>query len=201
MFKKKAFSLIELLVVIAIVGILTGTAIASYKNYLVAANLSKLTAALNAIVDQSIKYSAIQGRFGSLYDLGLTTTPGATVADDASVSALLGSYYLPITSGGGLYQNTDPQNCGRYANFQVFVDATKLGIDSSLVDNPNVWIVCQIAQNKGSINRFCVYAYGTASQSQTGSLIPGMVNANITSGWDQTNQTNLGATLLSNSSC
>jgi len=197
--KTLAFSLIELMVVIAIVALLAAVALPAYQNYSISAKASSIVPVVQNIMNQSIQFSAVNGRFGNAYDLGLAATDssgnGALSNVDYSVAETLNPYFAigqSLYNSGWQIEVGDYSNfgsgapCGAWGYITGQLNPTLLGFSPSIVDNAtDLTFVCDYWNYEGVIYTNCLYAYGTAAVSQTGDLIPGWINQNTTSGWDQ----------------
>lgn len=180
----QAFSIIELMVIVAIIGILAAVSVPAYKSYIITARLSALIPQVNSIVDNSLRFSSINGRFGNAYDQGFSSTPGSAHADSPSSvnSAFRG---LSIT-------DSDEPQCGRRGYLNAYLDRDQLGFSSDIVDTnlASLGVQCTFWHYQGYLYKKCYYYYGTQSTSQTDSLLPGdsWFNVNAGTNWDFTNR-------------
>lgn len=201
---QKGFSLIELIVVITVIAILAAIAVPVYKKYTLTAKMSSVVPALTGIVEKAKVFYSQHGRVPDAYELGFPAvgTGQNTSINDATAADIIGEYYIPgsATAGFGqgltVYIGGSP-GCGIGTNagiISVYLDAEKLGFDSDVAttaisgfqSNGGVSFWMEYGIVNGTFSVQCVYAYGTESTSGIDNLVPGCVNANLTSSWDWT---------------
>jgi prepilin-type N-terminal cleavage/methylation domain-containing protein len=176
--KIAAFSLIELMVVVAIVVVLAAVAIPAYKNYMISTKVQSYTALLEGFKQQIINYHNRHGVFPNARDLGLPEDPddlAVQAADPALIGPDVTQFVIgSFTCNSDLWINIDPASLGLSDIADTFyLEIMYKEVDGMLVPYPdNKWM----------------YSYGfIAGDSITDNILPGLINQNISTGWDYTN--------------
>ncbi len=193
--KITAFSLIELMVVIAVVGVLATIAAPAYQNYIFRARLASTVPVINDLVQRSIEYASINGRFGDAYDLGLSDGIGIGGTHSVDNPSVLSPYFAnPMPGNSFIIADTGVGSCGETGVVWGYFNAAAFGLppsaDQFLIDlyGNTSWglFQCDFWHYEGVINKDCWYSYydpndPTGTNYGTENLIPGWHNACIDS--------------------
>lgn len=176
--KAIAFSLIELLVVIAIVGVLAAIAAPAYKHYVSNAKIPTIVAAMNALIDKNVNFSAAHGKFtNDVTQLGYAEDQLAGDQFCFDISAIP---YTPTTSIFGCpIELVGNPNQG-FLILEVTVDTTQIGISY-----PTLVLECFFGNINGVVQKQWVFFIGDVNGASDPTWrIPGMLNGNNGTGWD-----------------
>jgi len=180
--KASGFSLIELMVVIAIVALLAAVAIPSYKNYMIGARFSSVVTVVTNLINKSIMFSNINGRFANAYDLGYeAASPGNNYASWVDSPAAFGlafggnapsNFPNGIILGEGIYYYFANQTCGQYGSLAASLNPVYLELPASTTP----WVQCFYWHNSNSIITTACYYATDATSPMAGNIVPGWTN-------------------------
>jgi prepilin-type N-terminal cleavage/methylation domain-containing protein len=151
---KSGFALVELLVVIAILGILSATAVGTYKQYSAKAKIATIYKTIEKLDNDSMAYFNKKGSMPIVADIGYAAEPATPVYMTYAQSKALSPYAIRFV--------INPLNCVT-DNPLLNVEIIAVDVDTALLGvSGNIRFLHIIAESNGIIKKWCSYHDNTS---------------------------------------